>query len=288
MEKKNKKYYYIYKIVLLKGSLAGKYYYGQHSTNSLQDNYAGSGSILKDYYKKYRRIEGITYTKEILKFYNDQDELNKAEEILIGDLWETDPNCLNKKPGGNQPPIVSFPGELNPFYGKHHTEKTKAILREKNKGRIPPNLEYLKKYTYEKSPAVDQYSKDGKFIKSWNHLVDAAKTLKIANSTISEVCKGRRITAGKFIWRFKGEPFRKYKTKPSKPSPEKQKEIMQKIILKLSKPVFQYDLNGNFITEYESTQDVKRLTGIRCSDACTGRRKTAGGFKWSYEPININ
>lgn len=282
------KYYYTYKITLLKGSLAGKYYYGQHITSKLNDHYAGSGSILKDYYKKYRAVEGVTYTKEILKFYNGQDELNKAEEILIGDLWETDPNCLNKKPGGNQPPIVSFPGELNPFYGKHHTEKTKAILREKNKGRIPPNLEYLKKYTYEKSPAVDQYSKDGKFIKSWNHLVDAAKTLKIANSTILEVCKGRRITAGKFIWRFKGDPFYKYKIKPSRPSPEKQKEIMQKIISKLSKPVFQYDLNGNFITEYESTQDVKRLTGIRCSDACTGRRKTAGGFKWSYEPININ
>lgn len=160
------KYYYTYKITLLKGSLAGKYYYGQHITSKLNDHYAGSGSILKDYYKKYRATEGVTYTKEILKFYNDQDELNEAEEILIGDLWETDPNCLNKKPGGNRPPIASFPGELNPFYGKHHTEKTKAILREKNKGRIPPNLEYLKKYTYEKSPAVDQYSKDGKFIKS--------------------------------------------------------------------------------------------------------------------------
>lgn len=283
MEKKNKKYYYIYKIVLLKGSLAGKYYYGQHSTNSLQDNYAGSGSILKDYYKKYRAVEGVTYTKEILKFYNDEKELDRAEEILIGDLWETDPNCLNKKPGGNRPPIASFPGELNPFYGKHHTEKTKAILREKNKGRIPPNLEYLKKYTYEKSPAVDQYSKDGKFIKSWNHLVDAAKTLKIENSTILEVCKGHRITAGKFIWRFKGDPLNKYKIKPSRPSPEKQKEIMQKIISKLSKPVFQYDLNGNFITEYESTQDVKRLTGIRCSDVCTGRRKTAGGYIWKYK-----
>ena len=160
------RYYYTYKIILLKGSLAGKYYYGQHITSKLNDHYAGSGSILKDYYKKYRAVEGVTYTKEILKFYNDEKELDRAEEILIGDLWETDPNCLNKKPGGNRPPIASFPGELNPFYGRHHTEKTKAILREKNKGRIPVNLEYLKKYTYEKSPAVDQYSKDGKFIKS--------------------------------------------------------------------------------------------------------------------------
>ena len=53
---------------------------------------------------------------------------------------------------------------------------------------------------------------------------------------------------------------------------------MQKIILKLSKTVFQYDLKGKFVEEYKSNQDVKRLTGIQCSDACTGRRKTAGGY----------
>lgn len=277
------KYYYTYKITLLLGDCSGKYYYGQHTTNNLKDSYAGSGKILKDYYKKYRRIEGVTYTKEILKFYNDPEELNQAEAILIGDLWKTDKNCLNLCPGGN-----AFSGKDNPFYGKHHTEKTKEILRKKNRERTPSNLEALKKISYEKSAPVDQYDKYGNFIKSWDHLADAAKTLKIENSTISEVCKGRRITAGKFIWRFKGEPFRKYKIKPSKPSPEKQKEIMQKIISKLSKPVFQYDLKGNFVAEYTSTQEVKRLTGIQCSDACTGRRKTAGGFKWSYEPININ
>lgn len=32
-------------------------------------------------------------------------------------------------------------GEKNSFYGKTHSEETKAVLREKNKGKLPPNTE---------------------------------------------------------------------------------------------------------------------------------------------------
>lgn len=278
------KFYYTYKITLLKGSLAGKYYYGQHITSKLNDHYAGSGSILKDYYKKYRATEGVTYTKEILKFYNDQDELNKAEEILIGDLWKTDKNCLNMIPGGNRPPIVSFHGELNPFYGKHHTEKTKELLRKKHKGRIPVNLEYIKRYSYEHSSAVDQYSKNGDFIKSWDHLVDASKTLNIKASSILAVTKGKRVRAGGFIWRLRGDSFNKYRT-TDLPQTEDQKNKRGKIVQeKLGKPVAQYK-NNILIAVYPSSRYAGKENLISNSSiiaVCRGKRKTAGGFKWKY------
>lgn len=93
-------FYYTYKITLLKGSLTGHYYYGKHRTNNLNDGYAGSGRVIKSYYKKYSKIEGITYVKSILQFYNTLEELNIAEEILIGDKYNTDPLCLNLIPGG--------------------------------------------------------------------------------------------------------------------------------------------------------------------------------------------
>ena len=60
-----KKFFYIYKITLIKGSFAGHYYFGQHRTNNLNDGYAGSGRILLNYYEKYGKIEGVTYVKEI-------------------------------------------------------------------------------------------------------------------------------------------------------------------------------------------------------------------------------
>lgn len=96
------KYYYTYKITLLKGENAGHYYYGQHSTNKLNDGYAGSGKLVSDYFEKYPKIEGVTYVKEIYAFYNSLKELNDAEYELIGDKYKTDPMCLNKRAGGNK------------------------------------------------------------------------------------------------------------------------------------------------------------------------------------------
>lgn len=53
---------------------------------------------------------------------------------------------------------------------------------------------------------------------------------------------------------------------------------------KCSKPVFQYDLNGNFIKEWPSTMEVERQLGIsHISECCLGKRNTCGGFKWKYK-----
>ena len=52
-----------------------------------------------------------------------------------------------------------------------------------------------------------------------------------------------------------------------------------------NKKVLQYDLNGNFIREWDCAKDVKRIlnidnSGVSCS--CNGKRKTAGGYIWRY------
>lgn len=273
------RFYYTYKITLLLGDCSGKYYYGQHTTNNLKDNYAGSGRILQRYYEKYRAIEGVTYTKEILKFYNSPEELNRAENILIGDLWKTDPNCLNLCPGGNV-----FSGEGNPFYGRHHSEKTKAILRKKNKGRMPTNLEDLKKYGYEKSAPVDQYDKYGNFIKSWDHLVDAAKILNIDSGSIGSVAKGQRVRAGGFVWRYKNNPFNKYRTENKKLTTE-QLSALGRAHSACKKPVIQISKDGKIIGKYESCKDAERQTDIISSSigaVCLGKRRSAGGYYWKY------
>lgn len=94
-------FFYTYKVVLLKGSLAGKYYFGQHKTKNLNDGYIASGKKVCDYFRKYSKVEGVTYVRQIIAFYNDEDELNQAENLLIGDLYRTDPNCLNLRAGGD-------------------------------------------------------------------------------------------------------------------------------------------------------------------------------------------
>ena len=51
------------------------------------------------------------------------------------------------------------------------------------------------------------------------------------------------------------------------------------------KPILQYDLNGNFIKEWESSSIVKLHLGItnHIAACCKGKRKTAGGYKWKYK-----
>lgn len=113
--------YYVYKITLLKGSLSGKYYIGQHRTKNINDGYAGSGTILLNYYKALGCIEGETYTKEIIQYCSSISELNKAEMTLIADKYDTDSDCINLIAGGR---------------GKGISTETRKKLSEANRGRV--------------------------------------------------------------------------------------------------------------------------------------------------------
>lgn len=62
---------------------------------------------------------------------------------------------------------------------------------------------------------IDQYSKDGVFIKHYNSCADATyevfgKVDKSYSSHIVSCCRGQRKTAYGFVWRYKNEPFGKH------------------------------------------------------------------------------
>lgn len=53
-----------------------------------------------------------------------------------------------------------------------------------------------------------------------------------------------------------------------------------------SKPIIQYDLDGNFIQEYPSMHEAARCLGLKqggISMCCRGIAKTAYGFVWKYK-----
>lgn len=60
----------------------------------------------------------------------------------------------------------------------------------------------------------------------------------------------------------------------------------ERISEKLSKPVLQFDRDGNFIREWTSAKKVNEETGIdhsHISKCCLGKRKSAGGYVWRFK-----
>ena len=125
-------YYYTYLIIPTnkKSSLFGKVYFGQHQTEKLDDNYTGSGKLICRYINKHPN----DYYKEIIKFYDSQEELNKAEYELIHPHLGKD-YCMNLVEGG------SF-GRLHPDLYIEISKKVSVQIKE-----LWQNPEYREKLT---------------------------------------------------------------------------------------------------------------------------------------------
>jgi hypothetical protein len=154
------KFYYFYKVINL---LNNEYYYGVHSTIDLNDNYFGSGKIIKRAINKY----GINnFKREILKFFNNEEEMYKYEEDFITQELIDDLNCYNLCPGGKggwvgkvsvesklrgAENIRNYWKNITPEQRKMHGEKTKAGKTEETEKRRKKNREivFSKKSTEE-------------------------------------------------------------------------------------------------------------------------------------------
>lgn len=89
-----RKYNYFYKIT---NHINNHFYYGVHCTDNLDDGYMGSGTRLKNAYKKY----GIeNFSKEILKFFDTISEAYKYESEIVNEDLVHNPECYNIQCGG--------------------------------------------------------------------------------------------------------------------------------------------------------------------------------------------
>ena len=163
--------------------------------------------------------------------------------------------------------------ENNPFYGKRHTEETRNILSQKNKGKPSPNKG---KQLPEETKQKISKAKKGK------PLSDAEKE---AHILVGNKLKGRKLTEEhktKISAANKGKIISEESKK--KMSDVKKGKRSEWLCIKVA----QYDAKtGCLIKIWDCIMDASRATGIdnsRIAKCAKGEYgcKTAGGFIWKF------
>ena len=125
---------------------------------------------------------------------------------------------------------------------------------------------------------VNQYSLDGKYIRTWDSIADIKRSGPGFGS-ISAVLnsRGNSKSAGGFLWKY---------------DDGNHSDIDPAYITMGRKPVVQIDPeSGRIIGEYISAVEAEHQTGVphtQISKCCTHTQKTAGGFQWVFKSELIN
>jgi hypothetical protein len=143
---------------------------------------------------------------------------------------------------------------------------------------------------------VIMLDKEGNYIKSFNMIIEAEKYMKeiknINTNGVAQVLVKRNKTCGGFIFIYEEEYKKMTKEDIDKivsesiyiPKPNKGSFKKGDIPLKRIKKTYQYDVDGNFMKEWNSVSEAQRYYNLHggIMNCVNGKNKTAGGYKWSY------
>lgn len=125
---------------------------------------------------------------------------------------------------------------------------------------------------------VDQYDKNGNFIRTFESAASATRHLKLSNSNgITACCKGQLISSNNYIWRYNGHPFDEFKTKPDKRKITNTKPFG----CPHPKKVDMYSINGDFIKTFDSMKNASdeiNANIANVSACCLGKANTVNGY----------
>lgn len=133
------KLYTIYKIT---NKINGKFYIGKHITDNLNDEYMGSGKLIRKAIEKYGKDN---FTKEIIQICNTEHDMNVLESVLI-DL--DNKQSYNLQPGGK--------GGWN-YINEMGLSNTEELKKQKS---IKMNEYWTEERRIEKSENMIAYNKD--------------------------------------------------------------------------------------------------------------------------------
>lgn len=286
-----KLYNYFYKII---NQINGKFYFGIHSTNKLEDGYLGSGNAIKEAIKKY---EKDNFKKEIINHYPTRREASDHERMVVDLEMINDPLCYNCRTGGDSDYIFKEDhnvGIKNPMFGKKQKENTKNLISQKAKGR--PVSEQTRQKLSQAGTGKTHHEASRKRMSEntvgENHPMFGKQHSELENdknrlgnigkiisdeqkAAISKANKGKKITEQTRQKMIESWKIRKQKTYP-------------KIEPKIKIEIFRYEVNG---IKFHNAVEVGRYFNLS-RDAARGRchsdKEQWNHWKIIYEEREIN
>lgn len=282
-----------------------KIYIGQSIKNN--SNYLGSGYIFKKAIKKYGKQN---FKKEIIETCDSIKELNKREIYWINFYNSTDKNIgYNINEGGKNARqtkeskikiSLALKGKKSKRLNYKHSEETLNKIKESKikNGTYGISGMLNKQHTEETRNKISEKTIGRK---AWNkNLVGYQKgkcITKETRSKISAKLKGK--TYEQKYGKEKSELLKsqarernlgkelsqntKNKISISLKGISKNQEFKNLISDLKSKPIFKYDLEGNFIKEYKSIKEAKTEHKGDIIACLQGKQKTADKYVWKYK-----
>lgn len=130
---------------------------------------------------------------------------------------------------------------------------------------------------YDGRRKINQYDLDGRYIDTWDSIIDIYLALGINTAGIIKCCQCKRKKAGNYQWRyFEGSTSdigaHKRMNQSGSNSPS-------------AHTVYQFDLYGSYIREWGSIVEAAKTYGLQSANIpknCNGERKHCGEFIWSF------
>lgn len=124
---------------------------------------------------------------------------------------------------------------------------------------------------------IYQYNLNGKYIRSYSYVEEAAKKYNVNCESIRNCCANKTFSLCGYMWSYKKqESIKPYKVR-----------IKEKLKSKrmLNVPIHQYDKQNNLINTFTNASVASKETGIGFSgitQCCKGILNSSGGFIWKY------
>ena len=246
----------------------------------------GLGYEYQVFGRAVRKYGWENITHEVLYENLTEEEAKKLEIELIEKFDSKNPeHGYNRTDGGDGVHGYEYPDEVrekmsqsakrmwdDPEMREHLTQHLREISKANVGRKLDP--EVVKKRTEQLSIKVDQYSRTGEYIQTFNSLMDAARSIgKDTNAAIVACCKGKRKSYFGFIWKYHGDELTDEQIEWSN---RRDDSRLREIVM--------CDDDWNEIRHFPGFHDAGRELGISYKaihSACqTGRR--CGGHRWRY------